>query len=123
MTEPLDDGMRLADERLTLALREWFAPPSDVEYWNGLESRILDRIRGEVKDWSAPFAGWVRGGLVAAGIATLAVVAALGRERADEIGVAYESFVETPQPAVSQAMFAGDEIARREATLRFVIAP
>lgn len=40
-------GGRNEDEELGRLLRPLYAPPADEGYWQGLEARILDRVRAE----------------------------------------------------------------------------
>jgi len=68
------------DPTVTLHLRSLLRPPADAEYWDGLETRIMDRIVADgapalrttggfaaISAWWEPFAQWTRaGGLVAA---------------------------------------------------------
>jgi len=68
------------DPTVTLHLRSLLRPPADAAYWDGLETRIMDRIVADgaaalrttggfaaISAWWEPFAQWTRaGGLVAA---------------------------------------------------------
>jgi len=132
-------------------LRRTYAAPGDDDYWARLEQRVMAGVRGAeaiaTPEWWQPFAGWVRMGLAAAGIAVLVAGAALMQSRAAEGSAAYAAVLDTPAAApATQASAAGEarfrtpagslgnpqaerrieldaEAARaREATLRFVIS-
>jgi hypothetical protein len=74
------------DPAVTLQMRSLLRPPADPAYWDGLESRIMDRIVAEgatsfrttgsfavISGWWEPFAQWRRvGGLAAAAALALA---------------------------------------------------
>ena len=75
------------DPAVTLQLRSLLRPPADAAYWDGLETRVMERIVADgaptvrttggfaaIGAWWEPFAQWTRaGGLVAA--AALALTA------------------------------------------------
>ncbi len=98
------------DPAATLQLRSLLRPPADAAYWDGLEARIMDRIRIDdvsaqrvgavsggfavIGGWWEHFAQWRRvGGLVAA--AALALTAwGLWDSSATNDRLAYEAAVE-----------------------------
>ncbi|MDZ7631491.1 MAG: hypothetical protein U5K74_09125 [Gemmatimonadaceae bacterium] len=98
------------DPAVTLQLRSLLRPPADAAYWDGLESRIMDRILADgapatrtssitgsftaIMGWWEPFAQWTRiGGVVAA--AALALTAwGLWETQASDDRLAYEAAVE-----------------------------
>lgn len=112
-----------ADDELTRALRELYARPDDVRFWDALEQRVLARLDLEELAWWQPFRHWVRPGLVAAGLAALAAGLVLGRERAMEARLAYEMVVETPRTLPQQLATKTVDLPDREATLQYVIEP
>ena len=134
------------EDELTRLLREEYGPPSDPSYWASLEARTLAHVLGRGSadgtlavagapggasggaaaasdEWWEPFAGWVRGGLVAACAAVLVAAAALAYTRSEEARLAYESVLETPLPLPSQIVASTPGLSAREATLRYVIGP
>ena len=98
------------DPAVTLQLRSLLRPPADAAYWDGLEARIMDRIRADggpatrgaggsggfaaLGGWWEPFAQWTKlGGLVAA--AALVLTAwGLWRTSSSDERLAYEAAVE-----------------------------
>lgn len=111
------------DDDVTRALRDIYAPPAEPGYWDRLEARVLARIAAEADTWWSPFGGWVRVGIVAAGIAAVAIGAALTRARQVEAHVAYERIVETPRTLGEQIATETSGLPVREATLRYVLEP
>ena len=129
------DEMRPPDGRdveITRLLRETYRAPADDGYWESLEQRFVARVRdagarasgvasgvaADAGEWWQAFSGWVRAGLVAAGIAMVAAGMAMMRTRAAEARVAYEEVLETPAPLT--APVPGDP--ERDATLQYVIS-
>ncbi len=98
------------DPAVTLQLRSLLRPPADAAYWDGLEERIMSRIRRDdattpqprtitggfaaIGGWWEPFAQWRRiGGAVAA--AALALTAwSFWDSSATDDRLAYEAAVE-----------------------------
>jgi hypothetical protein len=126
------------EDDLTRLLREEYGAPSDPSYWASLEAKTLAHAVGRSvggtlavagaaaavgDEWWEPFAGWVRGGLVAACAAVLVAAAALAYTRSEEARLAYESVLETPLPLPSQIVASTPGLSAREATLRYVIGP
>ena len=107
-----------ADASVNALLRELYAPPADPAYWEGLEARVLARVRGGAEP--AAECWHVLDTCARAGPA-----AALLQSRADEARVAYETVVVTT-PALPLTMLArtsGRPAAyEREATLHYVIS-
>ena len=69
---------------MTLQLRSLLRPPADAAYWDGLEERIMDRVRADgasgvaepdrdaaalqrLVGWWEPFAQWTRVGAAGGG--------------------------------------------------------
>ncbi len=112
------------DPAVTLQLRALLRPPADAAYWDGLESRIMDRVLADdpavarrpltttggfavISGWWEPFAQWTRlGGLVAA--AALALTAwGIWHTSADDDRLAYQAAVEalaTPLDSVGRPL-------------------
>ncbi len=75
------------DPAVTLQLRSLLRPPADAAYWDGLETRIMERVVADgapalrttggfaaIGAWWEPYAQWTRvGGLVAAAALALTV--------------------------------------------------
>ncbi len=111
------------DPAVTLQLRSLLRPPADAAYWDGLESRIMERILADatpsvlttsatgslaaITGWWEPFSQWRRiGGAVAA-----AALALVGWGLWDTAGtadrLAYEAAVEalsTPLDSVGRPL-------------------
>lgn len=111
------------DDELTRALRQLYARPDDVRFWDALERRIMARVEQEDLAWWQPFRNWVRIGLAAAGLIGVASGLALMRERDDQARIAYETVVETPRTIAQQLATHTAAIPAREATLEYVIEP
>jgi hypothetical protein len=112
---------------LTRLLREAYAPPDDLHYWDRLEARIMAGIRGRTDrgapdGWAAAFQAWARAGLAAACIAAVAAGAAAWASRDTAARVAYEAVVDVPTPAVVQTDSRFINVSEREATGRYVFS-
>jgi hypothetical protein len=131
-------------------LRRTYAAPDDLDYWTRLERRVMAGVSGSADaltsaEWWQPFAGWVRMGLAAAGLAAIVAGAALMQSRAAEGSAAYAAVLDAPvalpalqasareprshaggarnDPQLQRRLETEAEAARaREATLRFVIS-
>src|ERR1044071_9225970 len=86
------------DREIAGALRPLLAPPSDTaSYWDGLQRRIMARV-AEV---AAPSARWMlsprvaRMGLIAAGLAILALGALTMQSHEIETRMAYQAVTDT----------------------------
>lgn len=89
-----DDGRSPgADPQVTMLLREHYAAPSEQQYWDGMEQRMLQRLSAAMHEtvlrpsWWAGFAelrpaDWRTAGLVAATLALLAAGATFVRDQA-----------------------------------------
>jgi hypothetical protein len=112
------------EDAITRALREMYAPPSDVRFWDALEMRVMARIEAEdAEAWWLPYEGWVWRGLIAAGLVAVAAGLALGRARNTEARIAYETIIETPRTLPQQLATKTADLPDREATLQYVIEP
>lgn len=128
-----------ADERVTRLLRALVAPPADGEYWDGLEERIMSRVRAERRERRAAGAGspalwttlwdalapWARPVALAAGLALAAAALAFSRLHEQDVQMAYEAVVTPPTaqgglPAQTASRGTGVGSAR-EATLRYLM--
>ena len=96
------------DPAVTLQLRSLLRPPADAAYWDGLETRVMDRIladgvpaaRGSsgsfaaIGAWWEPYGQWMKlGGVVAAAALVLSVWGFWRTSSSDE-RLAYEAAVE-----------------------------
>jgi len=86
------------DQQVADALRPLLAPPADDDaYWNGLHHRIMARVASV----AAPSAWWIvsprvaRIGLIAAGLALLALSALARQTREVEARMALQAVTET----------------------------
>lgn len=111
------------DPAVTLQLRSLLRPPADAAYWEGLESRIMDRIladgaptsRGSsasgslaaIAGWWEPFAQWTRiGSAVAAAVMVLTMWSLWKTSQTDD-RLLYEAAVEalsTPLDSVGRPL-------------------
>lgn len=97
-----------ADPEVTRFLRDSYHAPATPGYWDGLEARIMSRVRESVRqsvrvsgnvpavavEWWQVLSGWVAPGAWAAGIAALVALGALLQSRAAERRVAYAAVLE-----------------------------
>jgi len=118
---------RLPDDRdpeATELLREAYRAPTDPTYWAGLERRIMARVAGGAPpaEWWEAFAGWTRAGLIAAGIAAAAALAAMLQTRAAESRIAYEAVVEASPVLPGARVMRTAGVSERESTLRYLTA-
>jgi hypothetical protein len=120
-----DDDGDFRDDELHASLRGVYAAPAEESYWAALERRIIARIHSEAsREWWSYFPGWVRSGLVAAGIAVLVAGYAAWRTREAAEDVAYRELLDTPSelPILMESARSSAPNARtREATLRYLI--
>ena len=116
---------------LTRLLREVYASPDDVHYWNRLEARIMAGVRGQagrgtiggaIDGWAAAVHAWARAGLAAACLAAVAGGIAAWTGRDTEARVAYEAVVDVPTPAVVQSDSRFIDVSEHEATGRYVFS-
>ena len=93
-----------AHPEVTRFLRDTYHAPATPGYWDGLEARIMSRVRESVRvsgnvpavavEWWQVLSGWVAPGAWAAGIAALVALGALLQSRAAERRVAYAAVLE-----------------------------
>lgn len=98
------------DPAVTLQLRSLLRPPADAAYWDGLEARIMDRIKldgasapkagsvsgsfAAIGGWWEPFAQWTRVGAAVAVAALALTVWGVWDNSATDERLAYEAAVE-----------------------------
>lgn len=112
------------DPAVTLQLRSLLRPPADAAYWDGLETRIMDRILADgagsrraptasggfaaLGGWWEPFAQWTRAGsAVAAAALALAAWGLWHSDAKDTARLEYEAAVEalsTPLDSAGRPM-------------------
>ncbi len=111
------------DPAVTLQLRSLLRPPADAAYWDGLESRIMERILADgapsllttsvtgslaaISGWWEPFSQWRRIGGAVAAAALLLVGWGLWQTSGTEDRLAYEAAVEalsTPLDSVGRPL-------------------
>ncbi len=121
MTEPRI-GPNGREDDLTRVLRTLCEPPAEESYWLGLEARIMARIDAGTSEWWSPFGGWVRGGMLAAAVAVLAIFVGLAWARgADDAPLAYDTVIEMPRTLSQQLATETTRLPASEAALQFVI--
>jgi hypothetical protein len=82
-------------------LRELYAAPRDVRYWERLETRIMWRVgsaAAAADDWAAALRGWSRVGLAAATVVAAMLGAIAWHQRTGEAQLAYETVLESTGP-------------------------
>lgn len=98
------------DPALTLQLRSLLRPPADAAYWDGLETRIMDRILADgatahlgqigsggfaaIMGWWEPFAQWTRIGRAVAAAVLVLTMLSLWKTAERDDRLAYEAAVE-----------------------------
>lgn len=91
------------DESLVSLIRDAYAPPAGDEYWETLESRIMNRVTSHVSGeapWWSVLAPWTRPALVAAA-ALFVLAGAVNMQIADSDNqVAYDSVLQSVTPEV-----------------------
>lgn len=117
------DGRDWTDEEVGRALTRHYAPPSEGSFWDGLEQRIMTRIRSEVdRAWWSHFPGWIRMGIAAAAVAAFAAAAFSWQTRVAQERIALKELLGTPSdiPLLTESV---DTLPRseREKTLRYLI--
>ena len=111
------------DPAVTLQLRSHLRPPADAAYWDGLETRIMERILADgtpssrsttttgtfavIGGWWEPFAQWTRVGGVVAAAALALTVWGFWHTSNTEARLQYEAAVEalsTPLDSVGRPL-------------------
>ena len=121
-------GGRNGDEELAQLLRPLYAAPEDEGYWNGLEARILDRVRAERaaagdgavvgrigaairgddgEEWWVVLSQWARAGLAAAAVIAVVTGTLMLQHRRAEARLAAEALL--VEPATYTMQLSGDE--------------
>ena len=107
-------------------LRDAYAAPQDLAFWDRLEARIMASVQPAPawpsSGWSAAFRSWARAGLAAACAAALAAGVAAWTSRNIEARVAYESVLdrEYAVPVLADSRFIN--VSEREASARYVLS-
>ena len=93
-----------ADPEVTRFLRDSYRAPATSGYWDGLEARIMSRVRQSVRasgsvpavavEWWQVLSGWVAPGAWAAGIAALVALGVMLQSRAADRRTAYAAALE-----------------------------
>ncbi len=127
---PADEG----DEKITVALRDLYAPPAEGAYWNSLEGRILAYVAEHRAaaaripvNWWSNLAGWAAPGLAAAALLFVAAGLLWSRQNEEELRTGYEAVTESVAtdilPGAVQVVSAPhDGTSQREATFRYVMS-
>lgn len=98
------DRWTSGDEHLTGALRALYAAPTDEQYWDALEARILAHVaHGDERAWYGELADMVRPGLLAAAGLILAASLAMMHSRRAEARNAYASVISPAAAALDPA--------------------
>lgn len=112
--EPTDDAVQQA-------LRSHYAPRADDAYWNALERRIMQRVRGEgAREWWSHFPDWVRYGLAAAAAAIIVASVAQWQTRAAQERMAYRALDDAVEVPILTERLAPSH-REREQTLRYLL--
>jgi hypothetical protein len=129
---PMDEG----DARLTDMLRDVYAAPTDVAYWDVLEGRVmayivdhrLAMVRTIPVNWWSDLASWAAPGLAAAALLFVAAGALWSRQNNDdELRNSYDAVTESLAadvlPGAVQVVTAPrDGSSQREATFQYVMS-
>lgn len=131
------------DPAVTRFLREAHAAPSDAGYWDGLEARVMARVRtarasaaagiAPAVEWWQVLSEWAGAGAWAAGVAALIAAAAVLQSREAERRVAYTAILEAtavapsrpgaPAPGTPVPAVAPGATSDRDAALRYLLSP
>lgn len=133
-------GGRNDDAELGRLLRPLYAPPEDEGYWDGLEARILDRVRAErlalgegavvgrigaairgddVAEWWDVLSQWGRAGMAAAVVIAVVTGTIMLQHRREEARLATEALLVDPATYTMQLPGESSVPPRTEPSLRF----
>jgi hypothetical protein len=131
------------DPAVTCFLRDAHAPPADAGYWDGLEARIMARVRSArasaaagiapAVEWWQVLGEWAVAGAWASSVAALIAAAAVLQSREAERRVAYTAILEAtavapsqpmaPEPGTPARAVAPGATSDRDAALRYLLSP
>ncbi len=96
----LDDATAPLDPRILSALRALYAPPSDEQFWDASEQRVMARVLGRSStEWWQVLSGWAHTAAVAAAVAIILAGALLvtSEQSTPDAGyAAFESIADEP---------------------------
>jgi hypothetical protein len=120
------------DAKLAGVLREFYAPPAEGAYWDGLEGRIMAHLARHRQslipvNWWSDLAGWTAPGMAAAALLFVAAGILWSRQEDEELRTSYEAVTESVAsdvlPGAVQVVTAPyDGSSQREATFRYVLS-
>ena len=125
--QPDDAG----DAKIAGLLREFYAPPAEGAYWDGLEARIMAKIAEHRSslipvNWWTDLATWMAPGMAAAALLFVAAGMLWSRQKDEEMRTTYEAVTESEAdvlPGAVQLVTAPhDGSSQREATFRYVLS-
>ena len=99
------------DDDLTRLLRDHYRAPTNRDYWNGLEERVLRAIHESEGRAVLQFSPWMRWVVAAAAVLAVAAATLEWRARENEARMAYQAILGTEQP-VARLMPSADRPAR-----------
>ena len=106
------------DREIGDALRPLLSPSLAVPYWDGLESRIMQRIADERSSAWSVLAGWSRPAAIAAALLLAAASVMLTQLRHEQEAVAYGAMAEEQLPVADAA---GTMAPGSDATVRMLL--
>jgi len=105
-----------------------YAPPSSLNYWRSLETRVMERITSYQaatgaarQDWWHQLAAWGPRGLIAASLIIAAALSGLAYARYEATRTAIETIVQTPRGLAQQIATRTARLPPSEAALQYVI--
>jgi hypothetical protein len=122
------------DAKITEMLRDFYAPPAEGAYWDGLETRIMSYIKEHENavasipvNWWSDLASWAGPGLAAAALLFVAAGLMWSRQKDEDLRTTYEAVTEPLAsdvlPGAVQVVTAPrDGSSQREATFRYVLS-
>ena len=127
-----DTGGGGADPEVTRFLRDTYRAPTAAGYWDGLEGRIMSRVRESVRqsmrvsgsvpavavEWWQVLSGWIAPGAWAAGIAALVALGVVLQSRAAERRIAYSAVLEASALGAAAGNPADDATRRPDRIVR-----
>jgi hypothetical protein len=121
-----------SDAKITEALRDIYAPPAAGAYWDGLEARVMSRIKSNKSaaipvNWWSDLASWAGPGMAAAALLFMVAGAVWSRQKDEDLRAGYyavtDPLASDVLPGAVQVVTAPhDGSSQREATLRFVLS-
>jgi hypothetical protein len=116
------DRWTAGDAELTNALRALYAAPTDEQYWDALEARILAHVARDDEGpmWWGELVEMARPGLVAAAALVLAATLAMARSHQVEARNAYATVISPP--STIEASTRGASLGDGEVAIHYLLS-